>query len=430
MHEFAHRDGALHAEGVPLSKIADAVGTPLYCYSGAALERAYRDFARAFAALPTMICYSLKANGNLAVVRSFAALGAGADVVSEGELRRARAAGIPPERIVFSGVGKAPVELVHALDAGIHQINVESEAELERLSEIAAARGLTAPVALRVNPDVDAGTHAKMTTGTRENKFGIDLGRARAVYAHATKLPGIELVGLAVHIGSQLTALTPFRCAFERVRDLAAALREDGHRVSRVDLGGGLGIRYAAEAPPTLDDYARMVGELFAACGCEIILEPGRALVGDAGCLLTRVLYWKAGASRRFVVVDAAMNDLLRPSLYGAFHDIRAVAEGGRGPASPVDVVGPVCESADTFARDRPLPALEAGDLLAIGAAGAYGAVMASSYNSRLLVPEVLVAGDRFAVVRPRESFEDMLARDRIPDWLALPAVDVARGAA
>ena len=434
MNHFAYRDGALHAEEVPLADIAEAVGTPLYCYSTATLERHYRVFAAAFAGVPATVCYSLKANANLALVRTLAALGAGADVVSGGELRRALAAGVPAGRVVFSGVGKTREEMALALDAGILQLNVESVSELDALSEVAASRGVRAPVALRVNPDVDAHTHEKITTGRRDNKFGIPLARAGEVYARAAALAGIELVGLAVHIGSQLTGLAPLEAAFERMAALARELRAAGHPVERLDLGGGLGIRYGDETPPLPDAYAGMVKRVTGGLGCRLLLEPGRVLVGNAGVLVTRVLYVNDGGRRTFVVVDAAMNDLLRPALYGAYHPIEPVVEPAPGAAeSPVDIVGPVCESGDLFAADRPMPPLAAGDLLAIRAAGAYGAVMASSYNSRPLVPEVLVKDAAFAVVRRRPGDDEMLALESLPDWLddaPGPAASRARGVA
>ncbi|MDA0704363.1 MAG: diaminopimelate decarboxylase [Proteobacteria bacterium] len=429
MNEFRYAGGVLHAEGVPLAAIADAVGTPVYCYSSAAIESAYRAYEAAFAGRPMRICYALKANGNLAVVRTLANLGAGADVVSEGEMRRALAAGVPASRIVFSGVGKAPTEMAFALGRGIHQINVESVPELETLSEIASARGMTAPVALRINPDVDAGTHAKITTGRRENKFGIDHDQAVEIYARAAILPGIEPVGLAVHIGSQLTDVEPFRRAFTRLAELVTELRGRGLSVTRLDLGGGLGIVYRDEAETPHAAYAAIVEETVGGLGCELAIEPGRSLVGNAGVLLTRVLYVKQAGSRRIVIVDAAMNDLIRPALYEAHHGIRPVAPRA-GTESPADVVGPVCETADTFAVARPLAPVEPGDLMVLDSAGAYAAAMASGYNGRLPVPEVLVRGGDYAVVKPRPSFEDILDQDRIPDWLAALPTSERRGAA
>ncbi|SMH36591.1 diaminopimelate decarboxylase [Azospirillum lipoferum] len=419
MSVFAYRDGVLHAESVSLAEVARSVGTPFYLYSTAALEAHYSAYAGAFAGQDAGVCYALKANSNLAVVRTFARLGAGGDVVSVGEMKRALAGGIPAERIVFSGVGKTREEMREALEAGIHQLNVESIPELEALSEVASSMGVVAPVAFRVNPDVDAKTHAKIATGKKENKFGIDYDHARAVYRRAASLPGIKAVGIAVHIGSQLTDLAPFRAAYERVAALLHQLREDGHDIQRLDLGGGLGITYRNEAPPDLADYAAMVRSITGNLGCRITLEPGRSLVGNAGVLVSRVIYVKQGLHRRFAIVDAAMNDLIRPSLYEAYHGIVPVAEPAADALSePYDVVGPVCESGDTFAVQRPLPPLADEDLVAFLSAGAYGAAMSSTYNTRPLIPEVLVNGDRFAVIRPRPTVEEMLAAERVPDWL------------
>ncbi len=420
MNHFAYREGALHAEDVPLADIAGAVGTPFYCYATATLERHYRVFADAFSGVPATVLYSLKSNANLAVVRIFARLGAGADVVSAGELRRAVAAGVPGGRIVFSGVGKTREEMASALDAGILQFNVESLDEIDALNEIAVSQGRRAQVALRINPDIDARTHEKITTGVRANKFGIDQRRAGEAAARVAALPALELVGLAVHIGSQLTELAPFEAAFSRLAELTRALRAEGHAIERLDLGGGLGIRYRDETPPTPAAYAELVKRETAGLGCELLLEPGRMIVGNAGVLVTRVLYVKDTGERRFVVVDAAMNDLLRPALYDAYHAIEPVRAPAPGAAStPVDVVGPVCETGDTFARDRPLPPVSSGDLLVFRTAGAYGAVMACTYNARPLVPEVLVNGHRFAVVRRRPDFDEMVAWESFPDWLA-----------
>ncbi len=429
---FVHRGGELHAEDVPVGRIAAAVGTPLYLYSAAALTAAYQSFATAFAGGSALICYAVKANSNLAVLRLFARLGAGADVVSEGELRRALAAWVPAQRIVFSGVGKTRAEMMAALAAGIHQLNVESVPELRELSDVATGLGRMAPVALRINPDVDALTHAKIATGKKENKFGIDLGEAVTAYRLATSLPGIAPVGLAVHIGSQTSGLDPFREAFSRLGQLVCELRAGGLAVSRVDLGGGLGIRYRDEEPPAIADYAAMIRAIFGPLDLAVTLEPGRALAGAAGLLVARVVYVKKGTGRRFVILDAAMNDLIRPALYDAWHEIVPVCLADPAvPPAPADVVGPVCETGDTFAIDRLLPPLAAGDLIAFTAAGAYGAVMSSTYNSRLLVPEVLVTGNRFAVVRARPSFADMLSLDSIPNWLDAVAEDAAgkRGA-
>ena len=422
MNHFEYRDGRLHAENVALAAIAAEVGTPFYCYSTATLTRHYRVFAEALAdaGLDGTICYALKANPNLAVVRTLARLGAGADVVSEGELRQGLAAGVPPQRIVFSGVGKTRRELDFAVASGILQVNVESEPELEALSAVAAARGVRMPIALRVNPDVDAGTHAKITTGKKENKFGIEWTQAHAVYRRARDLPGIEVVAVACHIGSQLTELQPFRDAFLRLRDLVAILRGDGFDIRRLDLGGGLGVPYDGETPPSPAEYAKVIAATLGDLGCRIVVEPGRALVGNAGLLVTEVIYVKEGATRTFVIVDAAMNDLIRPALYDATHAIAPVVEPLPG-AEPrlVDVVGPVCETGDTFARQLALPPLAAGDLVVLRTAGAYGAAMSSTYNARPLVPEVMVDGDRFAVVRARPSYQEMQARDLLPDWLA-----------
>ena len=421
MDHFTYRNGVLHAEDVPLPAIAEAVGTPTYVYSAATLTRHFRVFEEALAGLDHLICYAVKANSNLAVLRLMGSLGAGMDVVSEGEYRRARAAGIPGERIVFSGVGKTRAEMRLALEGGIRQFNVESEPELHALSEIATSLGLTAPIALRVNPDVDAKTHAKIATGKSENKFGIPIARARAVYAEAAALPGIAVVGVDVHIGSQLTELAPFEAAFTRVAELVPVLRSDGHDIRRVDLGGGLSIPYrrANEAPPLPFDYGEVVRRTVGHLGCEIEIEPGRLIAGNAGLLLARVIWLKHGEGRDFLIVDAAMNDLIRPAMYDAWHDIVPVVEPAPGAElPPVDVVGPVCETGDTFARARPLPPLGEGDLVAVRSAGAYGAVMASEYNSRPLVPEVLVHGDHFDVVRTRPSFDEMLKRDSIPSWI------------
>ncbi|RAU22812.1 diaminopimelate decarboxylase [Paramagnetospirillum kuznetsovii] len=421
MNHFEYTDGELYAEEVALSRIAREVGTPFYCYSTATLKRHYTVFADALkaAGLDATICFACKANPNIAVIRTLANLGAGADVVSEGELRQALAAGVPAYRIVFSGVGKTRHELEFAVAKGIFQINVESEPELRLLSEVASARGVRMPISIRVNPDVDAGTHAKITTGKKENKFGIEWTRAREVYALANSLPGIEVVGVACHIGSQLTELDPFRDAFLRVRDLVAMLRADGIAISRLDMGGGLGVPYDSEIPPSPAAYAEVMASTLGDLGCRIVVEPGRLLVGNAGILVSRVVYVKEGATRTFLIVDAAMNDLMRPALYDAYHAIVPVhqARPGEGLVE-VDVVGPVCESGDTFAKQRKLPPMRSGDLLAFGTAGAYGAAMSSTYNTRPLVPEVLVKDDAYAVVRARPSYEDMLALESLPDWL------------
>jgi diaminopimelate decarboxylase len=426
---FAYAGGALHCDGVALARIAAAVGTPFYCYSSATLEAGYRRFAEVFADQNAAIHYAVKANSNLAVLRTLAQLGAGADIVSEGELRRALAAGIPAARIVFSGIGKTRDEMAFALSAGIHQINVESEPELEALSEVATAMGASAKIALRVNPDVDARTHAKISTGKAENKFGIDLGRIRAVALRATGLPGIELCGLAVHIGSQITDLAPFRTAFERLAALVAELRDGGLAIDRLDLGGGLGVAYRGETPPDLADYAAIVKGAVGNLGVALALEPGRLLVAEAGALVASVLYVKEGTTRRFLILDAAMNDLIRPALYEAWHDIVPLQQPQPGaPIAPVDIVGPICETGDTFATQRALPPIAAGELVAILSAGAYGSAMSSTYNSRLLAPEILVRGTDFAIVRPRPSYQDLLSQDSIPGWLVEP--DRTRGAA
>jgi diaminopimelate decarboxylase len=417
---FAYRAGELHAEDVPLARIAAAVGTPVYCYSSAAIGATYRRFAAALAGENAGIHYAVKANSNQAVIRLLARLGAGADVVSEGELRRALAAGVPADRIVFSGIGKTRSELAFALEQRICQINVESVPELEMLSAVASELGTSAAIALRVNPDVDARTHAKISTGKKENKFGIDIAHAAEAYRLAARLPGLRPVGLAVHIGSQLTDLAPFEAAFRRLVDLALDLRRDGLTVERLDLGGGLGVRYHAEAPPAIEDYAALVRRLSHNLGFQLAFEPGRALVANAGVLVARVIHVKPGATRRFIIQDAAMNDLIRPALYDAWHEIVPVRQPDpAAPREPADVVGPVCESSDMFALGRPIPPVAPGDLLAILSTGAYGAVMSSSYNTRLLVPEVLVEGGEFAVIRPRPSYEDVLSQDRMPPWLA-----------
>jgi diaminopimelate decarboxylase len=416
---FAYREGALHAESVPLAAIAEAVGTPCYCYSTATIARHYRVIADAFAGRDALIAYSVKANGNLAVIATLAGLGAGADVVSEGEIRRALAAGVAPDKIVFSGVGKTREEMAYALSSGVAHFNVESEPELAALSEVASSLSATALVALRVNPDVDAGSHDKISTGRRHDKFGIAIGQAPALYASAAALPGLEVDGVDVHIGSQLTDLEPFRRAFERAIDLVKGLRADGHAIRRLDLGGGLGIPYTEESPPSPAAYAEMVFALTEGLDCRIVLEPGRVIVGNAGVLLARVIYVKEAEERRFVIVDAAMNDLVRPAMYAARHAIATVVETAADAVlETADVVGPICESGDTFATQVPLPPLAAGDLIAFRSAGAYGAVMSSTYNGRLLVPEVLIDGDRWAEVRPRMEYETLLGMDRLPEWL------------
>ena len=421
MNHFDYRNGVLHAEGVNLVDIAEAVGTPFYCYSTATLERHYRVFTEAFAGEKALVCYAMKANSNQSVLRTLAKLGAGADVVSGGELKRALAAGIPPEKILFSGVGKAEAELRAALAADVLCINVESEPELELLSQLAVETGKTARISIRVNPDVDSGTHAKISTGKSENKFGIPIARAREVYARAAKLPGIKVTGVDVHIGSQVTDLGPLEVAFRLLAEFVQTLRADGHTISHVDFGGGLGIPYYMdrEAPPAPDAYAAMVKRVTHNLGCTLMFEPGRMIVGNAGILVTRVIYVKPGDAKNFIIIDAAMNDLIRPTLYEAHHDILPVREPARGaPVMIADVVGPVCESGDYLALDRSLPEPKAGDLLAVMTAGAYGAVQAGTYNTRALVPEVLVNGDQYAVVRPRVEVEELIAMDKPAPWL------------
>jgi diaminopimelate decarboxylase len=421
MDHFLYRQGALYAEDVPVAEIAAEVGTPFYCYSTATLTRHFRLFDEALSGMPHMICYAMKAASNQAILRVLADLGAGMDVVSGGEYARARAAGVPGEKIVFSGVGKTREEMRAALEGGIRQFNVESEPEMVALSEVAVALGLTAPITVRVNPDVDAKTHAKIATGKSENKFGIPIARAREVYAQAARLPGIRVVGIDVHIGSQLTELAPFRLAYAKVAELTEALRADGHKITRLDLGGGLGIPYTRsnEAPPLPMEYGAMIREELGHLGCEIEIEPGRLVAGNAGILVSRVIYLKSGEGREFLILDGAMNDLIRPAMYDAYHDIVPVIEPVAGAEQRAfDIVGPVCESGDTFAKGRMMPPLAEGDLVAFRSAGAYGAVMASEYNTRPLVPEVLVHEHQFAVIRPRPTFDEMINRDTIPEWL------------
>ena len=420
MNHFSYTNGRLHAEDVDLTAIADQVGTPFYCYSTATLERHYRVFASAFPK-GTLVAFSVKANGNLAVLKTLARLGAGADVVSGGELKKALAAGIPASRIVFSGVGKTKLEMRLALEAGIHQFNVESEPELEALSEVATSLGKTAPITIRVNPDVDAKTHAKITTGTSEAKFGIPWSRAQAAYALAAKLPNIRVVGVDVHIGSQIVDLDPFEAAFRRVAELVKTLRADGHGIARVDLGGGLGVPYRNdnEPPPDPDAYGRMIAGVTKDLGAALIFEPGRLIAANAGILVSRVIYVKKGENKTFLIIDAGMNDLIRPAMYDAHHDIVPVVEPKAAAThARYDIVGPVCETSDLFASDRDMPSLKAGDLVAILTAGAYGAVMASAYNARPPAAEVLVKGGQWSVVRPRLDDDALIAADRIPAWL------------
>jgi diaminopimelate decarboxylase len=420
MHHFTYRAGVLHAEDVSLDRLAAEVGTPFYCYSTATLTRHYKVFAEAFADVKALVCYAMKANSNQAVIATLAKLGAGADVVSGGELARALAAGIAPEKIMFSGVGKTERELADAVDAGILCVNVESEPELELLSAVAATKGRRAAISLRVNPDVDAKTHAKIATGKSENKFGIPISRARDVYARAAKLPGVRVRGVDMHIGSQITDLQPFDDAFALLSDFVRMLRVDGHDIEHVDLGGGLGIpyRHDNQPPPDPAAYAKVVKRATRALDCTLIFEPGRLIVGNAGVLLTRVLYVKRGDAKTFIIVDAAMNDLIRPTLYEAWHDVIPVNETPAGAGRIVaDVVGPVCESGDFLALNRELALPEPGDLLAVMTAGAYGAVQAGTYNTRPLVPEVMVNGGRSAIVRPRIDIAELISQDRIPAW-------------
>jgi diaminopimelate decarboxylase len=421
VNHFGYIDGVLHAENVPVPEIAKAVGTPFYVYSTATLERHYKVFSGAFADVDAMVCYAMKANSNQAVLKTLAKLGAGIDVVSGGELRRALAAGVPASRIMFSGVGKTVAEMDYALEAGIYCFNIESEPELEVLNLRAVKVGKRAHVSFRINPDVDARTHAKISTGKKENKFGISYERARAVYAHAATLPGIEVTGIDMHIGSQITELQPFEDAFRLLRELVEALRTDGHTISHVDIGGGLGIPYRDDnnPPPLPDAYAHIVKNELKSLNCKIVTEPGRLIVGNAGILVTEVIYVKDGGEKTFVIVDGAMNDLIRPTLYEAYHGIRPVVQPAENtPRIKADIVGPVCETGDYLALDREMAAPQPGDLIAVSSAGAYGAVQAGTYNSRLLVPEVLVKDDKFHVIRPRGTYEELIALDSVPAWL------------
>jgi diaminopimelate decarboxylase len=421
MHYFDYRDGALFAEDVAVSDLAGAVGTPFYVYSAATIRRHFRVFSQAFAGLDTLVCYAMKANSNQAVLRLLAKEGAGMDVVSGGELARALAAGVSGEKITFSGVGKTDDEIAAALDADIFCFNVESEPELEAISNVASARGVKAPVSLRVNPDVDARTHKKISTGKAENKFGVPLSRAREVYARAANLPGLKISGADMHIGSQLTDLEPFDEAFTLLAELVGDLRADGHEISHVDLGGGLGIPYHDGDDPESyhpERYADIVRRHFAGLGCKLVFEPGRLIVGNAGLLITRVIYVKQGEAKTFVIVDTGMNDLVRPTLYDAWHDIIPVREPVDRAETVADVVGPVCETGDYLALDRKMPKALPGELLAVLTSGAYGAVQAGTYNTRPLIPELLVDGDRFAVIRPRPSVAELIALDRVPDWI------------
>ncbi|MAN16032.1 MAG: diaminopimelate decarboxylase [Dinoroseobacter sp.] len=421
MDHFLYRNGHLHAEDVAIAEIAEAVGTPFYVYSTATLERHYRLFKDALEGIDNTVCYAMKANSNQAVLTLLAGLGAGMDVVSGGEYARAIAAGCPPEKIVFSGVGKTRAEMEMALRGGVRQFNIESEPEMRALSQVASDLGLTAPITIRVNPDVDARTHEKIATGKSENKFGIPIARAVEVYAEAARLPGLEVVGIDVHIGSQLVELEPFEQAYRKVADLTRTLRSEGHDIRRLDLGGGLGIPYARSnsAPPLPTEYGALIKACVGDLDVEVEIEPGRLIAGNAGLLVTQVIYVKEGEGRDFLILDAAMNDLIRPAMYGAYHDIDPVVEPSPGTDQrPYDIVGPVCESGDTFARARDMPPLAAGDLVAFRSAGAYGAVMASEYNTRPLIPEILVKDDQFAVIRARPTFDEMINRDILPEWL------------
>ncbi len=421
MNHFDYVDGVLHAENVAVPSIAAEVGTPVYIYAAATLRRHFRVFSEAFAQIDSLVCYAMKANSNQAVLTLLAKEGAGADVVSEGELRRALAAGIPSEKVVFSGVAKTAREIDYALSVGIYCFNVESEPELEMLSARASALGKIAPVSLRINPDVDAKTHAKISTGKAENKFGISYAHAREIYRRAAELPGLSITGIDMHIGSQIIELEPFDAAATVLSDLVRDLREDGHTIEHVDFGGGLGIPYLDDnnPPPLPSDYATVVAKHASDLGVKAIFEPGRLIAGNAGILVTEVIYLKEGDAKNFVIVDAGMNDLLRPTLYEAHHAIRPVEfKASTTPWFTADVVGPVCETGDYLAKGRDMSRVGAGDLLAISSAGAYGAVQASTYNSRLLVPEVLVDGDRWHVIRPRQAYEALIGLDSVPDWL------------
>ncbi|MGB0504565.1 MAG: diaminopimelate decarboxylase [Pikeienuella sp.] len=421
MDHFNYQNGVLHAEDVSVADIAAAVGTPFYVYSKATFERHIKVFDEALTGMPHLVCYAMKANSNMALLRIAVQAGAGMDVVSGGELYRAIAAGCAPDKIVFSGVGKTVEEIQFALDTGIRQFNVESEPELAVIDRLATAMGVRAPIAIRVNPDVDAKTHAKIATGKSENKFGIPIAKAQKVYAEAASMPGIEIMGIDVHIGSQLTDLAPYEAAFNKVAELTRTLRAEGHNIRRLDLGGGLGIPYqrSNEAPPLPYDYGAVVKRTVGDLGCEIEIEPGRLIAGNAGLLVASTIYVKEGEGRNFLIIDAAMNDLVRPAMYEAWHDIVPVKEPApHDPVGPIDIVGPVCESGDTFAKARDLARVDAGELVAFRSAGAYGAVMSSEYNTRPMIPEVLVSGSQFDVVRPRPTYAEMIERDRIPDWL------------
>ena len=418
MDHFEYRNGELYAEDISLRLIADEVGSPVYVYSTATLERHYQAFANGVSGLDPLVCFAVKANSNIAVIKTLARLGAGADVVSVGELKRAMAAGVPASKIIYSGVGKSEVDLRAALNAGVHQINAESEAELELLSKVAVDLGETAQVAIRINPNVDAKTHEKITTGKSENKFGVDIALARDVYGRVAKLPGLRVAGVALHIGSQLTDLKPYREAYAKAAEFVELLRSDGHNITQLDLGGGLGITYDAEIAPSPAEYGKMVKEIVGHLGCNVSFEPGRLIAGNAGVLITQVIFIKEGINRKFCIIDAAMNDLIRPTLYNAYHDIVPVVEAPTGAEQlTMDIVGPICESGDYLAKGRKMAALSNGDLLAVRTAGAYAAVMASVYNSRPLVPEVLVHGGTYSVIRRRWTVEDMIALETFPEW-------------
>ena len=421
MDHFLYKNGVLHAEDVAIPDIVASVGAPFYVYSTATLTRHFQLFDDALAGMDHLVCYAMKAASNQAILQTLAKLGAGMDVVSGGEYARARAAGVPGERIVFSGVGKTRDEMRLAMTGGIRQFNVESEPEMAVLSAVATELGVKAPITIRVNPDVDAKTHAKIATGKSENKFGIPISRAREVYAQAAALPGIDVIVIDVHIGSQLSQLEPFELAYQKVAELTETLRADGHDIRRLDLGGGLGIPYTRsnEAPPLPTDYGAMVKRVLGHLNCEIEIEPGRLIAGNAGILVSQVIYVKEGEDRKFLILDAAMNDLIRPAMYDAHHDIEPVIEPQAGAErATYDVVGPVCESGDTFAKGREMAQMNAGDLVAFRSAGAYGAVMSSEYNTRPLIPEVMVNGSKFAVIRSRPSFDEIINRDTIPEWL------------
>jgi diaminopimelate decarboxylase len=419
MHHFNMREDRLFAENIDVTALAEQVGTPFYCYSTATLRQHYTRLKEAFSQNDVTICYSVKANSNLGVIATLADLGSGADVVSEGELRRALLSGIPAEKIVFSGVGKTEAEMAFALNADIAQFNVESRAELEQLSEVATRVGKTARISLRVNPDIDAGTHEKISTGKAENKFGIAWDEAESSYAKAATLSGLEIVGIDIHIGSQITELAPFKNAFIKVAGLLKKLTDAGHKITTLDLGGGLGIPYAPDDvhPPTPEDYANLISEIFGDSGCRIFLEPGRLIAGNAGILVTSVIRTKKGEAKNFIIVDAAMTELMRPTLYGAYHDIQPVITN-TNDEDVWDVVGPVCETGDFLGSERSLPEPQQGDLLAIFSCGAYGASLGSSYNTRLSAPEVLVDSEKFEIIRARPQYDDILALEKVPDWL------------